>query len=236
MLMLADRLGYLVIAETPAVGLFFAEAGLAQRLELCRQFTQELIERDRNHPSVIMWSLANEPHSRPVVSKPFFAELHRLAKSLDTSRPVTLVSYKGLPEESFEFLDVVCLNRYFGWYSEMGQLELGLARLSEELDALHARYPKPLIVAEFGADALPGLHTMPPEMFSEEYQADFITRYVELFDSKPYIAGQHVWNLCDFKTAQAVHRVGGMNYKGLFTRDRQPKLAAHKLRALWRQG
>lgn len=42
MLMLADRLGYLVIAETPAVGLFFAEAGLAQRLELCRQFTQEL--------------------------------------------------------------------------------------------------------------------------------------------------------------------------------------------------
>lgn len=235
MLMLADRLGYLVIAETPAVGLFFAEAGLARRLELCRQFTQELIERDRNHPSVIMWSLANEPHSRPVVSKPFFAELHRLAKSLDTSRPVTLVSYKGLPEESFEFLDVVCLNRYFGWYSEMGQLELGLARLSEELDALHARYPKPLIVAEFGADALPGLHTMPPEMFSEEYQADFITRYVELFDSKPYIAGQHVWNLCDFQTAQAVHRVGGMNYKGLFTRDRQPKLAAHKLRAIWKE-
>lgn len=235
MLMLADRLGYLVIAETPAVGLFFAEAGLARRLELCRQFTQALIERDRNHPSVIMWSLANEPHSRPVVSKPFFAELYQLARSFDTSRPVTLVSYKGLPEESFEFLDVVCLNRYFGWYSEIGQLELGLTRLSEELDALHTRYPKPLIVAEFGADALPGLHTMPPEMFSEEYQAGFIARYVELFNSKPYIAGQHVWNLCDFKTAQAVHRVGGMNYKGIFTRDRQPKLAAHRLRALWKE-
>ncbi len=235
MLMLADRLGYLVIAETPAVGLFFAEAGLARRLELCRQFTQELIERDRNHPSVIMWSLANEPHSRPAVSKPFFAELYHLARSLDTSRPITLVSYKGLPEESFEFLDVVCLNRYFGWYSEMGQLEVGLTRLSEELDALHDRYPKPLILAEFGADAIPGLHAMPPEMFSEEYQADFITRYVELLSGKPYIAGQHVWNLCDFKTAQAVHRVGGMNYKGVFTRDRQPKLAAHKLRALWTQ-
>ena len=235
MLMLADRLGYLVIAETPAVGLFFAEEGLARRLELCRQFTQELIERDRNHPSVIIWSLANEPHSRPTVSKGFFAELYDQARSLDTSRPITIVSYKGLPEESFDFLDVVCLNRYFGWYSEMGQLELGLARLSEELDALHTRYPKPLIVTEFGADALPGLHTMPPEMFSEEYQADFIIRYVELFNSKPYIAGQHVWNLCDFKTAQAVHRVGGMNYKGIFTRDRQPKLAAHKLRALWTQ-
>ena len=188
MLMLADRLGYLVIAETPAVGLFFAEAGLARRLELCRQFTQELIERDRNHPSVIMWSLANEPHSRPAVSKRFFAELYHLAKSLDTSRPITLVSYKGLPEESFDFLDVVCLNRYFGWYSEMGQLDLGIARLSEELDALHARYPKPLIVAEFGADALPGLHTLPPEMFSEEYQADFIT------------------SLCRAIQQQAIHR------------------------------
>lgn len=233
MLMLADRLGFLVIAETPAVGLFFAEGGLARRLELCRQYTQELIARDRNHPSVIMWSLANEPHSRPAVSRSFFADLYHLAKSLDATRPVTLVSYKGLPEESFEFLDVVCLNRYLGWYSEMGQLELGLRRLSEELDALHAAYPKPLILAEFGADAVPGLHTMPPEMFSEEYQAEFIRGYVELLDSKPYVAGQHVWNLCDFKTAQAVHRVGGMNYKGVFTRDRRPKLAAHKLRALW---
>ncbi len=235
MLMLADRLGYLVIAETPAVGLFFAAAGLARRLELCRQYTHELIARDRNHPSVIMWSLANEPHSRPGVSKSFFAELYHLARSLDTTRPVTIVSYKGLPEESFEFLDVVCLNRYFGWYSEMGQLDLGLDRLSAELDALHARYPKPLILAEFGADAVPGLHALPPEMFSEEYQADFITRYVALLDTKPYVAGQHVWNLCDFKTAQAVHRVGGMNYKGLFTRDRQPKLAAHRLRAMWRK-
>jgi beta-glucuronidase len=47
MLMLADRLGYLVVAEASAVGLFFAEAGLAQRGELCRQFTQALIARDR---------------------------------------------------------------------------------------------------------------------------------------------------------------------------------------------
>ena len=233
MLMLADRLGFLVIAETPAVGLFFAEDGLDRRLALCRQFTQELIERDRNHPSVIMWSLANEPHSRPVVSKPFFAELHQLAQTLDATHPITLVSYIGLAEESFDFLDVVCINRYFGWYSETAQLEAGLHRLAEDLDAIHAKYPKPMIIAEFGADAVPGLHALPPEMFSEEYQAEFVSRYIELLDTKPYVAGQHVWNMCDFKTAQAVHRVGGINYKGVFTRDRQPKLAAHKLHELW---
>jgi beta-galactosidase/beta-glucuronidase len=45
--------------------------------------------------------------------------------------------------------------------------------------------------------------------------------------------GQHIWNLCDFKTSQSVRRMGGMNYKGVFTRDRRPKLAAHRLRELW---
>src|SRR5690606_21552764 len=86
MMMLADRLGFLVIDETPAVGLFFAEEGLDRRLALCRQYTQELIARDKNHPSVIMWSLANEPHSRRPAAKPFFRELYDLARELDPTR------------------------------------------------------------------------------------------------------------------------------------------------------
>jgi beta-glucuronidase len=59
--------------------------------------------------------------------------------------------------------------------------------------------------------------------------------YIKLLNSKPFVAGQHVWNMCDFKTGQGVHRTGSMNFKGVFTRDRRPKLAAHRLRALWRQ-
>ena len=77
MLDLADRLGFLVIAETPAVGLFFEAAGLERRLELCRAFTRELIQRDKNHPSVIAWSVANEPHSRRPEAHAFFANLDR---------------------------------------------------------------------------------------------------------------------------------------------------------------
>ncbi|MFN3983328.1 MAG: glycoside hydrolase family 2 TIM barrel-domain containing protein [Caldilinea sp.] len=45
----------------------------------------------------------------------------------------------------------------------------------------------------------------------------------------------HVWNLADFRTAQAILRAGSLNYKGVFTRDRQPKMAAHFLRSQWRQ-
>jgi beta-glucuronidase len=233
MMDLADRLGFLVIDETPAVGLFFAEEGLPRRLELCRQYVQDLIARDKNHPSVIMWSLANEPHSSRPEAVPFFRELYDLARSLDPTRPITIASYRGLQEESFEFLDLVCLNRYYGWYTQSGQLDAALALLSEELDALYARFGKPIVLSEFGADTLPGHHAQPPEMFSEEFQAEMLAGYIQLLRTKPYVVGEHIWNLCDFKTGQAVMRMGSLNMKGIFTRDRRPKLAAHRVRELW---
>jgi len=233
MMDLADRLGFLVIDEIPAVGLFFAEEGLERRLSVCRQYVQELVARDKNHPSVIAWSIANEPHSRLPAAKPFFRNLYGLAKSLDATRPVTLVSQVGVGEESFEFCDFMCLNRYYGWYTQSGQLDAGCVELEKELDAMYAKFKKPLIMTEFGADTIPGYHAQPPEMFTEEYQAELLTRYIKLLRSKSFVAGEHVWNLCDFKTGQAVHRMGGMNLKGVFTRDRRPKLAAHRLRELW---
>ncbi|MBA3873403.1 MAG: beta-glucuronidase [Anaerolineae bacterium] len=235
MMQLADRLGFLVIDETPAVGLFFANEGLEQRLELCKQYTKELIARDKNHPSVIMWSLANEPHSQQyqAESSAFFSPLFDLARSLDSSRPLTMTSYIGLQEPAYEFADVLSLNRYAGWYSQPGQLDEAIPVLSAELDALHQKFNKPIIVTEFGADALAGHHAQPPEMFSEEYQADMLEQYIQLFRTKAFVIGEHIWNLCDFKTGQSVRRVGGLNLKGIFTRDRRPKLAAHRVRALW---
>lgn len=234
MMDLADRLGFLVIDETPAVGLFFRADGLDKRLSSCKQYVRELIARDKNHPSVILWSLANEPHSHRPEAVPFFRQLYDLAKSLDATRPVTLVSHVGIKEEAFDFLEVVCMNRYYGWYSQTGRIEEGIARLSAEMDAIHERYPKPFILTEFGADAVAGAHAQPPEMFTEEYQAELIRRYIEVARSKSFVVGEHIWNMCDFKTAQGVTRVHGLNHKGVFTRDRRPKLAAHQLRRLWR--
>ena len=72
-------------------------------------------------------------------------------------------------------------------------------------------------------------------MFSEEYQTEFLTKTINLLNQKSYVVGQHVWNLCDFKTSQAVFRTAAMNFKGVFTRDRRPKMAAHRLRELWRK-
>ncbi|MBZ0276074.1 MAG: beta-glucuronidase [Anaerolineae bacterium] len=236
MLDLADRLGFLIIDETPAVGLFFHEDGLERRTLLCKQYIGDLIARDKNHPSVIMWSLANEPINRRPEAYPVFQELFALARSLDSTRPITFAGEHGvsLQDQTLELCDVLCLNRYNGWYFNPQRLDAGVKQLSADLDMLHDRYPKPVLITEFGADSIPGWHANPPEMFSEEYQAEMMTRYIEVLESKPYVIGQHVWNLCDFKTGQSVRRANAMNYKGVFTRDRRPKLAAHRLRELWR--
>jgi len=246
---LADRLGLLVIDEIPAVGLFFEgpQEGLEARLAQCRQQIRELIDRDKNHPSVIMWSIANEPMPAQFLRRflgdqaqgddtrgtAFFRELFNLTRALDPTRPATLVGVHGSPLEWLALADVVCINRYYGWYTHSGRLEEGAEILARELDQLHARLGKPIIVTEFGADTLAGMHSEPPEMFSEEYQVEMLRRYLDVAAQRPFVVGMHVWNLCDFKTGQSVRRVGGLNLKGVFTRDRRPKAAAHFLRQRW---
>ncbi|MFX0069806.1 MAG: beta-glucuronidase [Candidatus Hermodarchaeota archaeon] len=232
MMDLADKLGFLVIDETPAVGLTFNKDYIERHLTLCKQYTRELITRDKNHPSVIMWSLANEPHSS-IRAKEFFRQLYDLAKGLDQTRLVTIVGMVGVSDRYFEFFDIVCQNRYYAWYTESGRIEEGNELLSQDLDNYYKKYQKPIIISEFGADTIPGLHSYPPEMFTEEYQVEFIKNYLEVLNSKHYVVGQHIWNMCDFKTPQNITRVGGMNYKGCFTRDRRPKMVAHFLRRLW---
>ncbi len=232
MMDLADREGFLVIDEIPAVGLFFGK-GIDKRLALCKQYISELISRDKNHPGVIIWSIANEPHSTKPEAKGFFKQLYDHAKKIDPSRLVTLVSMLGLKEEALEYLDLICLNRYYGWYTQPGQLDLACQKLDKELDKLFDVHKKPIILSEFGAGAIAGAHSMPPEMFTEEYQAEFIRSYCEILESKSFVVGEHVWCFADFKTAQAPHRII-LNRKGVFTRIREPKLAAYVLRKMWK--
>jgi beta-galactosidase/beta-glucuronidase len=91
-----------------------------------------------------------------------------------------------------------------------------------------------VIITEFGADAVAGIHAQPPEMWSEDYQADLIEAYWRTLRRHPYVVGAHPWAFADFKTAQSIMRVGSLNQKGVFTRDRRPKLAATRLRSLWK--
>ena len=208
----------------------------------------ELVARDKNHPSVILWSVANEPMPPDMMrrmtsggeptpedeaGRKFLGNLIDLAHQLDKTRPAVLVGVMGGPMEWLALSDIVCVNRYWGWYTLPGQPEGGARLLAQELDGIRAALNKPVLITEFGADTIPGHHAQPPEMFSEEYQAEFLARHIELLNSLPFVVGQHIWNMCDFKTSQGIVRMGAYNYKGVFTRDRRPKLAAHRVRALW---
>ena len=96
-----------------------------------------------------------------------------------------------------------------------------------------AEYGKPIIMCEYGADTIAGLHDLTGSMWSEEYQAEFLDTYHRVFDRIEAMAGEHVWNFADFQTSLGIVRVDG-NKKGVFTRDRRPKAAAHLLRHRWR--
>lgn len=248
---LADQRGVLVINEIPAVGLNFADAEdlTQQRLTQAQTQLRELIARDKNHPSTIMWCVANEPLVRTLnedvpLSPPqkqkavdagtqFFRHLYDEVYRLDGTRPVTLVGVGGGPPEWHEPFDVISINRYYGWYALGGRLDQAAKVLARELDELHQSFGKPIIITEFGTDTLPGTHSLPPEMWSEEYQLEFLRRYLDVAAQRPFMAGMHVWAFADFRTVQGVGRAGGMNFKGVFTRDRRPKMAAHFLRARW---
>ena len=243
----ADRAGLLVISETSAVGVNFydnADAD-APRLAYVRAELAALIERDRNHPSVIAWSVANEPFAKPIFQptpatpealargKAFLGTLIDDAHRLDPSRPAMVVGAQGHPDAFVDLGDIIAINRYYGWYTESGRVEEGAAIFGRELDTLHASFGKPILVTEFGVDTLPGCHSAEAEMWSEEYQAEFLERYLDEIERRPFVAGAHVWNFADFKTSQSILRAGGLNHKGVFTRDRRPKLAAHALRRRW---
>jgi beta-glucuronidase len=244
---MADREGILIIDEIPAVGLYFHgdTSELKQRQVICRQDINELILRDKNHPSVIIWSIANEPTPPNISLSPtdikqgdnksieMLTELFQQVKKQDPTRLSTLVGVMGGPIEWLGLSDIVCINRYWGWYTNPGDIKTGAALLSRELDMIYQKLHKPIIITEFGADTYPGMHAEQPEMFTEEYQTEFIKAYLDVADTKDFVTGMQVWAFADFKTGQGIVRFGGMNYKGVFTRDRKPKMAAHYLRSRW---
>ena len=247
---LADREGIVVIDETPAVGVhlnFMATmmAGAEKRdtwkeiqtFEHHQDIIRELVARDKNHPCVVMWSVANEPASDEKGAYEYFKPLIELTKELDPQkRPVTVVTYlMSTPDrcQIAELLDVLCLNRYYGWYSQSGDLEEAKIYLNAELEGWNKRCPnKPIMFTEYGADTVCGMRDTTSVMFTEEYQVEYLEANHEVVDKFPNFIGEQVWNFADFATSQGIIRVQG-NKKGVFTRERKPKMAAHYLRNRW---
>ncbi|MFP5068050.1 beta-glucuronidase [Pseudonocardia nantongensis] len=247
----ADRHGIVVIDETAAVGLnmglgggIFGSQGYetysadtindATR-EVHAQAIRELVARDKNHPSVVLWSIANEPESDTEGAEKYFEPLFRVVKEADPTRPAGFVNVMLAPHGKCrvsQFADVLMLNRYYGWYVHTGDLEAAELAWDAELAAWSGE-GKPIIVTEYGADTVPGMHSIGSEPWTEEYQVAYLDMNHRVFDRHDAVVGEHVWNFADFATTAGIMRVGG-NKKGAFTRDRRPKNAAFALRRRWR--
>ncbi|HES0588495.1 TPA: beta-glucuronidase [Streptococcus pyogenes] len=250
MMRLADRMGILVIDEIPAVGLFqnftasldltpkdMGTWSVMETKEAHEQAIQELVKRDKNHPSVVMWVVANEPASHEAGAHDYFEPLVALYKELDPQkRPVTLVNIlMATPDrdEVMDLVDVICLNRYYAWYVDHGDLAKGEAGLRKELLEWQSKFPdKPILMTEYGADTLPGLHSMWDIPYTEEFQCDFYAMTHGVFDGIPNLVGEQVWNFADFETNLMIFRVQG-NHKGLFSRNRQPKQVVREFKKRW---
>lgn len=248
----ADEQGWVVIDETPAVGLnmglsggiFNAQSFITYSEETVNAATQEahareirdLIARDKNHPCVVIWSIANEPETNTEASRAYFEPLAQVAREADPTRPVGYVNVMlSTPdvEQITDLFDVIMLNRYYGWYVNTGELADAEAALRAEIDQWIADYPgKPIIFTEFGPDTLNGNKDFFRRPWSEEFQEDNIGMFMRVFDDYPQIQGEQMWNFADFQTTPGIMRVAG-NKKGMFTRDRQPKLNAYTVRERW---
>lgn len=236
---LADEYGILVIDEVPAVGMnwwndnFTPDRINAETQKLHKELVKQLMERDKNHPSVVMLSVANEAGTHEDASRDYFQGVIDYARQV-CDLPITIVEFTKFDDgcKVGDLVDIICLNRYYGWYYNHGDLSVVCNDTKIEMEKYYSGFKKPIIVTEFGADTIEGLHAIPSESFSEEFQKEYLEECCKAFDECSFCIGEQVWNFADFKTKQGLTRIRG-NRKGVFTKDRQPKLSAHYLRERW---
>ncbi|HEX9198396.1 MAG TPA: glycoside hydrolase family 2 TIM barrel-domain containing protein [Acidobacteriaceae bacterium] len=246
-----DELGVLVWTEMPA---WQTSIDTLRDPALMPDFAvpqlTAIVDQHRNHPSVIIYSVANEIPSDKPEGAAFIGKEIALVHKLDPSRLVTFASDKRehdismAPEAPSEAPDLIAVNEYFGWY--YGKL----SDVGPMLDMMHAKYPdKPILVSEYGTEAVAGWDpaTAHPDNkgvtkdYSPGYQAKFLTEHMEqiyALSRRSFVAGGVIWVYNDFPDP---HRVGGdqpdiaeyRNNKGLVTMDRVRKPAYSVVQAFF---
>jgi beta-glucuronidase len=230
---MADREGLLVWSEIPV---YAVKTPVLARPSVRRRAVAllgENIVANQNHPSVFVWSIANELSSKPGPSQgAYIKQAADLAHAMDPTRPVAQVMAafpNGGCEKEYAPLDVMGFNEYFGWYPGVSGGTFDRAGLSAYLDHLHACYrDKALMVTEFGAEA--NRDGPAEEKGTWAFQQDFVNYHLGAFASKPWLNGALYWTLNEFRVRPDWE--GGnprptspIHQKALITYDGQPKPA-----------
>ena len=182
---LADKLGIMVWSEIPVYwGIAWTNP---HTLDVAKHQLWEMIRRDHNHASVILWSMSNETPESPERDA-FIHQLAVEARSEDPTRLITsaiVTHFKGttatLDDPLGQDLDVLGYNEYLGWYQGT----------PETIPGYTWRNPlgKPVILSEFGAGAKAGLHGPATDMFTEEYQDNVYQQQFQMLAKMPFLRG-----------------------------------------------
>ena len=197
---IADREGLLIWSEIPVYShkSSYIDDITGPALKLLRKN----IETNASHPSVLIWSIANELSSKPGPSQgTYIRRAKRLADELDPTRPVGLAvaGYPGAGcQRRYGPLDVIGINDYFGWYPGPSGSLFDRDKLSPYLDALRACYPNDaLMVTEFGAEA--NRDGSVEDKGTYAFQQDFVNFQLNVFATKPWLSGALYWALNEFR-------------------------------------
>ena len=232
--MLADSMGLLLWEEVPVY--WTIDWTNDSTLHNAQHQITDLIQRDKNRASVIIWSIGNETPNIPEREK-FMEAMADTAHTLDNSRLISAAlltrtngNMVNVDDPLGSKLDVVSFNEYYGWYSggmpwEINKFDFNVA------------YKKPVIVSEFGAEALAGFYADSATRFSEEYQESFYKNQIQLMSKIPNLKGMTPWILVDFKSPKRMNPdyQNGWNRKGLISETGQKKKAFYVLRDFYLQ-
>ena len=223
---LADSLGLLVWSEIPVY--WTIDFKSPEVLANAKHQLHEMIARDHNRASGIIWSVGNEtPVSE--ARNIFMKSLLQTAKAEDSSRLVSAaleVNYQSendsrtIDDPLGEFTDIVAFNEYLGWYG-------GTPEKCRNA-SFSTKYHKPLFISETGAEALGGYHADSLTVFSEEYQEWYFKEQVALFKRMPEnFSGVSPWILVDFRSPRRNNPQfeDGWNNKGLIDQKGRKKMS-----------
>jgi beta-glucuronidase len=232
MLRLADEMGIMVWAEVPVYWTISWDN--PDTYANAQQQLTDLINRDRNRAAVIIWSIGNEtPISESRLS--FMGRLADRAHSLDNTRLVSAAlevhrhgNEATVDDPLGEKLDLVSFNEYAGWY--WGDKPADLANYHFTI-----KYDRPVVITEFGGDALGGYHADTATRWSEEYQEALYKAQLQMLQGITALRGMTPWILVDFRSPRRPHPVyqNFWNRKGLISETGQKKKAFFVLKEFY---
>jgi beta-glucuronidase len=193
-----DRHGIMIQLEVPAWGfLTFREKGdepLPAIMDNGLEQLSAMIERDRNHPSVVAWGLCNEVDGQNPAAYAFARRMYDEAKRLDPGRPCTYASnslFKSPGKDVASIMDFVSFNEYYGTW-QAGTVS-DLRKNLEEI--VHVFPDKPVVISEFGY--LAGTSGRPE---GDEERIRILREHQAVFREFPQIAGIIFFCYNDYRT------------------------------------